>query len=136
MRATARCDSAQSPERLLRHYEFPLLDSDTLSCDLCRHAPARLGCVIKVGDCGSAMRRWSWCFRWPATVVAGSLRSVNPPEHENRYLPSGLLLILGKNRYLCGLAVEQPLALRARRNRGPDPKALASQFDRRLGVGN
>jgi len=46
------------------------------------------------------------------------------------------LLILGKNRHLCGLAGEQPLALLASRHRRPDPKAFAAQFDCCFGVGD
>src|SRR5713226_8714479 len=85
---------------------------------------------------GWPKKRCSWCFPWPATATAGSLRSVNALEHYDRYLPGGLLLILGKNRHLFGVAVEQPLALLASRHRRPDPKAFAAQFDCCFGVGD
>src|SRR2546425_5055581 len=41
--------------------EFPLLDGDTLSSDLCQHSPTRLGCAIWSGDCCAARRRCSCC---------------------------------------------------------------------------
>ena len=66
----------------------------------------------------------------------GVLRSVHAREHDDRDLPGGLLLILGKIRHLFGLAIEQPLALLARRHRGPDLKAFVSQFDRCYRVGD
>ena len=64
------------------------------------------------------------------------LRSVNACEHKRWYLPGGLLLILGKNRHLFGLAVEQPLAFLTSRYRRSDPKAFAAQFDCRHRVGH
>ncbi len=135
-RPTTQCGSTRSPERRLRHYEFPLLDGDNLSSDLCRHSLVRLGCAIWIGNCCSAMCWCSCCFPWPATATASVLRSVNAREYYDRYLPCSLFLILGKNRHLLGLAGEQPLALLASRHRRPDPKALATQFDRRLRVGD
>ena len=45
------------------------------------------------------------------TTPAGPSGSVKAREHEDRELPAGLVLILDKNRYLCGLAVEQALGL-------------------------
>jgi hypothetical protein len=51
------------------------------------------------------------------------LRSVNAGEHKRWDLPGGLLLILGKNRHLFGLAGEQPLAFLTSRYRRSDPKA-------------
>src|SRR5439155_11176791 len=68
-------------------------------------------------------------------LPAGALRSVNAREHENGDLPGGLLLILGKNRHLCSLAVERPLARSASRHRCPDPKAFTSQCALCLPVG-
>src|SRR5207249_10828359 len=67
---------------------------------------------------------------------AGPRCLVDALENYDRYLPGGLLLILGKNRHLCGLAIEQPLALLTGRHRRPDPKAFAAQFDRRPGLRN
>jgi hypothetical protein len=42
------------------------------------------------------------------------------------------VLILGKNGHLFRLAVEQPLAFFPRGCRGPHPKALAAELDRRI----
>src|SRR5262249_59973306 len=64
------------------------------------------------------------------------LRSIHAREHDDRDLPGGLFLILGKSRYLFGLVIVQPLALLAGRNRGPDLKALATHFNCRLRVGD
>src|SRR5262245_40821165 len=65
-----------------------------------------------------------------------ALPSVNTREHYDRDLPGGLFLLLGKSRYLFGLAVVQPLVLFPSCHRGPDPKAFASHFHRRLRVGD
>ena len=59
---------------------------------------------------------------------------VKTREHEDRDLPAGLVLILDKNRHLCGLAVEQALALLPSGHGGLDSKALVAHFDRRLRV--
>jgi len=55
--------------------------------------------------------------------------SRNPRKHEDRDLPGGLLLILGKNRHLSGLAVVQPLVLITSCYFRSDPKTLAPQLD-------
>lgn len=69
-----------------------------------------------------------------AHYCAGPRCLVRAREHDDRYLPRGLLLILDKNRELLRLAVEEPLAFLARRHGRPDPKTFAAEFDRGLGV--
>lgn len=88
--------------------------------------------------------RLTCCVKVKVTIKPGSgqfrpdraQRSVNAREHENRYLPRGLFLIISKNRHLCGLTVEQPLALLTSRHCRPHPKAVAAYFDRRHRVGD
>src|SRR5437870_1270748 len=69
-------------------------------------------------------------------VTRRALYSVKTREHEYRYLPGGLLLILGKNWHLFSVAVEQSLAFFPRGCCSPHPKAFAAQFDRCLRVGD
>ena len=124
MKLTARCGSARSPE--------------LITC-----APISAGMRPPVG-LRDLDRRLLLCNASMRLVLPlarnghcpGVLRSVHAREHDDRDLPGGLLLILGKIRHLFGLAIEQPLALLARRHHSPDLKAFVSQFDRCYRVGD